>query len=313
MKIFADYDDWTTQITIQDWEIIWKKIFYDESKKNIQLSKSDMYLSDEKNFKHFSYLINIETKKFTVDMLEKEFEKYVEKSSSESQGWRLVARYSDDIYINWEKQSFLIWQSGNIFFTLNLIYFSKSADINFLKNFWYVWKDVNILPRSFYSLDFIKTSLQKHSFWILTIDNEYTKLVLIKWWKYFATYELNQWISLLKSFLAQEWASQMYIEAFDKNCIFSSAWEKVFEEVVDFFSSQINSWAKQYTKWENVFLISELTASSYFLEKILKNLNFGFVLPFARSISFPKLVWKWNWLEIDMICALNYILPTLKH
>lgn len=309
MKILADYDDWTTQISIENSQVVWKKIFYEWNQKNIFLEKGDMYLADEKYFKHFSYLINVQSEKFTIDMLEKEFEKYIQKSNDNAEGWRLVARYSDDIYIDWVRQDFLIGQSWNIFFTLNLIYFSKPADINFLKNFWYVWKNVNLLPRSFYSFEFIKNKLQKQSFAMLTIDNESTKLVVIKWWKYFASHSLNQWISLLKDFLSQEWASQMYIEAFDKECFFSHAWEKIFDDVVSFFSSQINSWAKQFISWETTFLISELTASSYILEKILKNLDFGFVLPFAKSISFPKLAWKWNWLEIDTICALNYILP----
>lgn len=314
MYILLEKDDFLEVLKYSDSNI--RKFYCSKSFDNFfqeynKLDEKTVILIDEENFSFFSYNINKKVdKKFSIDDL-KNIIKDKEKESRMSHNniWILVNYSIDDIFVDWQQQSYLIWKKWDISFDINLFFLNPEKESLFEISKWSDFLEkMEIYPSSFFTFNFLKSSFQKNDMYLLYIYENEAKIVEFKNWFYNNISKIPLWISSLKEVFKEKDIMNFYFKSFNSEQVNNFA-ESLIKESLDFYCWLLIKWLNEnMTLGSNVFLVSELIKNKYFLEifgKYFSDHIQWFVTPFNKVDSFEKKWIKWDYSDVDILSFLN--------
>ncbi len=322
MNVFYEKYDSVLNISYyKDTQLFKKKTIYKKIDKlddnDIFLKNKNTFLLDENKFSFYSfdaYISNCD--KFKLEQLNQIIEE--KKNIIKIEYWwndKFLFYVIDNIFVDWASQKYVLKQSWNIYFRLNFVYLTQEFYYMFNKLWWNQTLNNNffIYPQSFYSLYFLKNSLQKLKLNIVYILDEEVKLIKINEWFYENIYRINSWNDKLKSIFVEDDLLSIYNQSF-KNNNFNDISKKLIKDSIWFYSLMINKWLDDYIdKWENIILISKLSKNKFFIEifseKYKKIIN-GYVLPFNYSNLLDDFNKKWMHDNIDLMIYFNNMLKS---
>lgn len=88
----------------------------------------------------------------------------------------------DSIFVNNQPKKFLIGEKGQIFFRLYFVYMNRNTVLSFNKVYGNLFNQENlhIRPESFQTVAFLKKKLERDSFLLLYIKENYCKVILVE-------------------------------------------------------------------------------------------------------------------------------------
>ena len=263
------------------------------------------YLLDEKFFKFYCFNIFVDLKEKILDIWKLNKIINEKKEFVRTYFWekrKLLYVLIDNVFVNSQKCDYVLGKSWKIFFDLLFIYIDdilydvlnrKSSKII---EMWYIW------PESFFTIKFLRDNFLKRDFNILYFFDDYIKLVKVEkgFYKFIDFLDLgyNKLISFYKD---KDIVSLFYRYKKWKNLNF--IWEKLVEEVLNFYFSFIEKWLleKDLINWQFVAIGVDLFWK-VFIPKFFSSIK---VIPFNHSIALDKKV-KIKHIPIDVKTFLFY-------
>lgn len=314
MNIFYQSDSFFYLVRKNDNTVVKKRVYKKIDKileDNTFVKTKNYFLLEENNFLYYS--LNIELRldnKITIVYLKKLINnKILYLKSNYNINWKKLLTSIDNIQVGWESKKYLIWEKWYIKFLLNII-FLKSDCLNlFESHFW--WSFINnlsfeILPKSFYTLYFIKNILWKNNFNVLYILEDKIKLLKVKngFYNDFVSIE-NLGFNMLKSIYKENNILQ-YL--FTSN-ISNDFVKDLSLKSLDFYNNILIEWLNENLEYSwNLLLLSDLNKNTLFVNDFVKKyktkINWYF-LPLNSFDILNKFNFNWNCDEIDLLTFLN--------
>ncbi len=248
------------------------------------------YLLDERFFKFYCFNIFVDLKEKILDIWKLNKIINEKKEFVRTYFWekrKLLYVLIDNVFVNSQKCDYVLGKSWKIFFDLLFIYIDdilydvlnrKSSKII---EMWYIW------PESFFTIKFLRDNFLKRDFNILYFFDDYIKLVKVEKGFYKFIDFLDLWYNKLISFFKdKDIVSLFYRYKKWKNLNF--IWEKLVEEVLNFYFSFIEKWLleKDLINWQFVAIGVDLFWK-VFIPKFFSSIK---VIPFNHSIILDKKV-----------------------
>jgi len=234
---------------------IHNKKFYYQNIENLNLDENiHLFLKDNKLTYFQKYIIKSTSKKISIKDIENEI--------SEIDLERNVFLWYNisNIKVNWKKENFLLWQSGDIEYVLWIYTISR---IEYDKIIWAFWKNtkLNIYPNSL----FLIRKLEINNWNILYIWKNHTEIINVKNWFYF-------WVEKIE--LGTSFFENKIKEIFWKNIAttanLSSFHKKIYEKELNKFLVPINFFVKENLKWNIIYSIWDFSHFPNLIENISK-------------------------------------------
>jgi len=263
-------------------EIIWQATEYSQYQ--------HIFLLDEQrfSFSRFDIFKNIE-RPFTIQDLNSCIKDHWDNYRVKS--WitgKQLTSYIDTIYVNGEEKKFLIWETGDIFFRLYLVYLDRVV-LNIFNSVYgnvLAEKNISIVPQSFYTLSFLRNTLQKENFLLLEISENHCKIIKEQNWFYQTVEQINLWINALRQMYKDndvlEYREKSYDEIESNNLA-----KTLVIRTITFFVELLNK--RMYDKnliWSDVFVLSALIKNGHFIEifnQEYRNYTNSYIVPFHYS------------------------------
>ncbi len=254
-------------------------------------SKNNTFLLNENRFVFQNFLIQESTnEKLTMSYLNQILEK--KKTKIYETNWNIgyfLFYNINDIIVNQERKNYVIGESGNIMFNLNIAYLDIETSTIF-KSFYgnKFIEDVflNIYPSSFFTLWFLKNSFDKRNFAMLYIFEDFAKLIIIKNWFYEYIFNIKLWISTLKTIFQENNIFDLYQKSFSTKD-FNSFQTNLINECMDFYSNFLIKWLKDCDiLYQDLILFSDIINNKFFLENFGKKYTYEimwYAIPFHYS------------------------------
>ena len=202
----------------------------------------------------------------------------------------LINSYIDNIFINWDKKKYVIWEKWEIFFRVYMIYLDKTCLNRFNSVYGDILnkKEINIIPQSLNTLLFLRKNIEKENFLLMYINENNCKMIKVRDWFYESIDILNFGIGSLK---------QMYKD----NGIINYRY-KTYEEIENnalakwLVSETLNFYCELLIKrifeknliWTDLILISSITKNTHFMETFnqkYSRINNNYIVPFHYSTT----------------------------
>lgn len=281
--------------------------------KSLEYSRErQIFLLDESRFSFFRFDIYLDCPDgFTIQMLHDitaEKMNYIEREQWVS--WWFLSTYVDSVFVNGEERPHMVWESGNIFFRLYIIY----IDYNTLNKFDGVYgkvrdnKNILILPQSFHTTLFLRNNLKRENFFLLYISENSAKIIKISNSFYESVKTLNLWIWALKQMYKDNWISQYRYKSYEE-VQWNSIAEWLVVDTIEFFSTLFFSWLE--TEWyigSDMFLISPIVKNGHFMEvfnKKYREYADNYIIPFHYSDKLDTFGKVWEPEDMDTLIYLN--------
>ncbi len=280
---------------IQEWEKIQQHILHETFSKIIDKSFDEKqiqhtFLLDESRFSFFRFDIFLEVEEnFCIKKIQditKEKIDIIDKSQWIN--WEFLTTYIDSIFVNWEEKKYVIWESGQIFFRLYIIYIDTKTLNNFNSYYGKVRENINIkiLPQSFHTTLFLRNSLKRDNFLLLYITESSAKIIKITNSFYESVNVINLWLNSLKQMYKDNWIYQYryknYNEIQENNLA-----ESLVTETLEFYSKLFFSWLEeQWCMWSDIFVVSTIVKNGHFMEifnRKYREYTNNYIVPFHYS------------------------------
>lgn len=283
--------------------------------KNHQICSNNYYLLKEDRFNFYS--VDIYQKrdtKFTIW----DFKSVLEDKKQQfyKEHWRtstLLFYDLDSIFIDWEKQKFVINQKWDIYFRLNMIFLDTQTLNLFKINSWNKLNDekkLNIYPSRYFTIKFIEKTLEKQDFNLFYIDQKSAKLLIIKNWFYRDYYNLNLWKDKLKDIFEDNSIQDLYYNNFS-DISWNELKERLLKSSLEFYTDMVSKWlGESVWKWENIIFVSDLLKNKYFLDIFIKFYSkyvWWYILPFNYSNKLNTYHRKWLNDYVDILTCINSV------
>ena len=268
------------------------------------------FLLDDSRFHYFRFDIYKEVEEpFTMADLDAVVHERLEHLKSLTKE-ELLFPSIDNIYVDGEPKKFLIWEKWDIFFRLYFIYINRNTLLEFNKYYWNVFnqENVHIWPESFKTVSFLKKKLERDSFLLFYIKDNFFKVVAVEDWFYKEIEHINFWVNYLM---------QMY-----KDNQIVKYWYKTAEEIdqnplaKNLVLESIRFYIDYLCKWlddlgltdKDIFLVSSIVKNGNFMEelnKIYASFHNKYIVPFHHSDQLESFWKHWNPEEMDALIFLN--------
>ncbi len=282
---------------IQEWEKIQHHILHEKFSKIVDTAFEEeqfqhIFLLDESRFSFFRFdiFLEIETN-FSIQKLQEiTKEKMEEIEFKQRIPWKFLTTYIDSIFINWEEKKHIIWESGQVFFRLYIIYIDTKTLNTIDSSFGKVRENPNIkiLPQSFHTTLFLRNSLKRDNFLLLYITESSAKVIKITNSFYESVNVINLWLWALKQMYKDNWVYQYWYK--DYNEIQQNVLaENLVVETLEFYSMLFFSWLEgQNCIWNDIFVISPIVKNWHFMEvfnRKYREYTNNYIVPFHYSDS----------------------------
>lgn len=272
-----------------------------------------IFLLDENRFSFFRFDIfqNIE-QKITIDDLQKIIKEKQDFIQQESK-WDInfVSSYIEDIFVNWEKKGFVIWEQWEIFFRVYFIYIESITLNTFCSQYYNALecKNLTILPQSFHTSLFLRRTLSRENFLLLYITEWFVKAVKIENGFYSSVERLNLGLNSLKQMYKDNGISQYRYKSYEEIEDNPFARDLVIN-TLEFYASLLCKWLEEkWHKSNDIFVISHIVNNTHFMEifnKQYKKLTNNYIIPFHSSDKLETFQRKWEPDGMDTLIYLNH-------
>lgn len=316
MNIIYELWNWIYNIKNNNWKIIKSLINTNVDRFIIKKFKSEektIFLLDEQRFSFFSFDIFLDQK----DPLDiKQFKKIIEEKKNYikekyEKYWEFLYYLIDDIYVNWQKKTYFLWDIWKIHFRLKfvLIWFETNDLFRiFTWNKFFENKNIEIYPQTTFTINFLRDSLKKDEINLLYIFNDYTKLIQIKNWFYHKISKIPYWIEKIKTIFKDNDIYSLYKDS-SLNVWFNDFSQKLVWESFNFYSKIICKWLlKELWNSKDIIIISKISNNKFFIDsfsRIYLELIKWYVLPFHSSKNLNKNNYKIDIWYLDLIVFLD--------
>jgi len=254
-----------------------------------------IFLLDEKRFSFARFDVFKTTERnFTIQDLQWCIKEYGDNYKKQHGiiGKKLTS-YIDTIYVNGEEKKFVIGESWDIFFRLYIVYLDRVVlnDFNSIYGNVLANKNISIVPQSFYTLNFLRSSLQKENFMLLEITESHCKVIKEQDWFYHKVDQLNLWIDALKQMFKDndilDYRNKTYEEIESNNLA-----KTLVIRTITFFIELLNK--RMYQKnliWSDILVLSPLIKNGHFIEifnKDYRKYTNNYIVPFHYSDKLEK-------------------------
>ena len=270
------------------------------------------FMLDESRFSFFRFdVFEKFEKKFTFQDLKNIIEEKCQstKKHNDVNGERIMV-YIDNIHVDGEEKKHVIWETGEIFFRLYVVYLNKKTmnTINSIYGNLLEMKNINILPQSFHTLLFLRNNLKKDNFILLYITENSCKAIKVQNGFYHAVETLNLWMSALKQMYKDNGIVQYRYKTYD--FIESNPLAKgLVKDTLQFYSELFcKRFHEKNLTWTDVIVISPITKNVHFIETFneeYKKMTNNYIVPFHHSEKLNTF-WKiWEPDDMDAIILMN--------
>lgn len=302
---------------VQEWEKIQQHILHECFSKIIDKSFEypkcqHTFLLDESRFSFFRFDVFLEVEdNFSIQKLhEITQEKMDLVELNQWVGWKFLTTYIDSIFVNWEERKYVIWESGQLFFRLYIIYIDTKTLNQFNSIYGKIRENPNIkiLPQSFHTTLFLRNSLKRENFLLLYITESTAKLIQITNSFYESVNVINLWLNALKQMYKDNWISQYWYK--DYNEIQENALaENLVVETLEFYSTLFFSrLEEQNCVGNDIFVISPIVKNGHFMEvfnRKYREYTNNYIVPFHYSDKLDTLNREWEPDDMDTLIYLN--------
>jgi hypothetical protein len=202
--------------------------------------------------------------------------------------WSFLTTYIDSIFVNWEEKKYVMWESGEIFFRLYVIYINDTS-LNLLNSaYWKVREkeNVQILPQSFHTILFLRNNLKRENFLLLYITESSAKIIKVTNSFYESVNVINLGINSLKQMYKDNWIEKYRYKDYEEIQENALA-ENLVIETLEFFSTLFFSrLEEQWCIWNDIFVISSILKNWHFMEvfnRKYREYTNNYIVPFHYS------------------------------
>ena len=302
---------------IQEWEKIQQHILHECLSKVVDKSSEypksqHTFLLDESRFSFFRFDIFLELEEsFSIQKLhEITQEKMDSIELNQWVGWKFLTTYIDSIFVNWEEKKYIIWESGQLFFRLYVIYIDIKT-LNQLNSTYGKIRDnpnIKILPQSFHTILFLRNSLKRENFLLLSITESTAKIIKITNSFYESVNVINLWLNALKQMYKDNGISQYRYKDYSEIQNNALA-ENLVIETLEFYSTLFFSrLEEQNCMWNDIFVISPIVKNGHFMEvfnRKYREYTNNYIVPFHYSDKLDNFNREWEPDDMDTLIYLN--------
>lgn len=223
----------------------------------------------------------------------------------------------DSILVNDKPQKRLIGKKWEISCILTLVYINRQTSLIF--NDFYAdfskQKNIKVLPKHFYTIDYLASHLQVQDFLILNIEESATKAIQIKSGKYQTIQSINLWTDFLMQMYKENGiskyryksASEIDQNTFAKNIVIQTLND--YSNLLCKRLKEIKIW------WSTIFLISPIMKNSHFMDTLnqIYNQDFtSYIVPLHIPPEINQFNKKREIQDINPLIYLNLFHPEEK-
>lgn len=280
---------------IQEWEKIQQHILHDNFSKIIDRSFDEekiqhTFLLDESRFSFFRFDIFLDIEdNFSIQKLQEITQDKMDNIEFKQLAWwKFLTTYIDSIFVNWEEKKYIIWESGQLFFRLYIIYIDSKTLNDFNSFYWKVRekKNIQILPQSFHTILFLRNNLKRDNFLLLYITESSAKIIKITNSFYESVNVINLGLNSLKQMYKDNWISQYRYKCYEEIQSNTLA-ENLVIETLEFFSTLFFSRLEEQDCIGNdIFVISQVVKNGHFMEvfnRKYREYTNNYIVPFHYS------------------------------
>ncbi|HRX63627.1 MAG TPA: hypothetical protein P5060_00810 [Candidatus Absconditabacterales bacterium] len=280
---------------IQKGQQIQQSILHESFSNIIEKSVEDQpdqqtFLLDESRFSFFRFDIFLDSKEnFSIQDLHEVTEEKMEFIENEKQiKGKFLTTYIDSIFVDGEEKSFVIGESGDIFFRLYIIYID-TISLNKLNSTYGKIrenKSIKILPQSFHTVLFLRNNLKRDNFLLLYITESFAKVIKIKDSFYDSVHVINLGLNSLKQMYKDNGISQCRYkdnEKIQENMLADNLVRETLEFYSNLFFSRLE---EQGCIGNDIFVISPVVKNGCFMEifnKKYREYTNNYIVPFHHS------------------------------
>lgn len=302
---------------IQEWEKIQQHILHECFSKIVDKSfdntkTQNTFLLDESRFSFFRFDIFLEIEdSFSIQKLQEITQEKMDSIElNQWVGWKFLTTYIDSIFVNWEEKKYVIWESGQLFFRLYIIYIDTKT-LNQLNSLYGKIREnpnIKILPQSFHTTLFLRNSLKRENFLLLYITESTAKLIKITNSFYESVNVINLWLNALKQMYKDNWISQYWYKDYNEIQNNTLA-ENLVIETIEFYSTLFFSRLEgQNCVWNDIFVISTIVKNGHFMEvfnRKYREYTNNYIVPFHYSDKLDTFNRDWEPDDMDTLIYLN--------
>lgn len=302
---------------LREWQKIMQYVMH-ESFDNVVEQSLDYpkykhyFMLDESRFNFFRFdIFQTFEEKFTIQDLQNIINEQIEKTTKHHKiNGEKISSYVDSIYVNWEEKSYLIWEKGEIFFRLYIIYLDKKS-LNVLNSTYgdaLKTPNLNIVPQSFHTMLFLRNNLKKENFLLLYITETYTKAIKISNGFYESVEILNLWVNSLKRMYKDNGIVQYWYKSYE--FVESNPLAKtLIIQTLEFFGQLLTKWIYDKNMQGNdIIVISPITKNEHFMEVFNKEYTKytnNYIVPFHHSDALNNFDKTWDPEDMDSLVLMN--------
>lgn len=250
------------------------------------------YLLDEAYFQFVNFAVRIESGEPLTQA--KMNQLVVEKINLLKTQWirsPYINHFVSDILIDGEESKFAVGKSGSIQFQLHLFFLKPDAVTSFeviAGRDSLLAHEMRIMPKSFYTVQYLRDKIKKSSFRLLYIREDTCHLMQIDQWSYKSVQHMRLGLQLLKwSYEEQDILNYYYTRTEDLEN--NSFLRKLVVEANEFYTDMLCKWLAQYVPSDKeVILISDIVSNTFFIESLQKSYREtvnGYLLPISSVKS----------------------------
>lgn len=282
INFIYEISDWKYFIWTKKWNKILNKKYYFQNLINLDIENNTELYIDDINFK-------FQIKKFIYNNPKKIGIKDIEDNLKDF--WEITWYIILNIFKNWEKSNFILWESWEITYDIWTYTIKKEVYNKILKNF---WKNINlkIFPNSLFLVKEIWENIEKGS--ILYLLKNTTKLINIEKWFYKNIEKLDIWIDFfLKNIKNIFWT---YINNINNISEFN---KRVYKKELSKFLEPIILFLKNNLKNKTIYIIWDFKHTPLLLETLWNNLNTNIIPVKINNKTFKNIE------QVDIYCILK--------
>lgn len=280
---------------IQEWEKIQQymlhEVFWNIVDKSLDMPKYDhTFLLDESRFSFFRFdVFLVMEDNFSLHDLHKITQEKIELIQKENSiQWKFLTTYIDSVFVDWEQKKYVMWEAGDIFFRLYIIYIDDKS-LNTLNSAYGKVREkenIQILPQSFHTILFLRNNLKRDNFLLLYITESSAKIIKVTNSFYESVNVINLWISALKQMYKDNGIEQYRYKSYEEIQENSVA-ENLVIETIEFYSKLFFSrLEEQGCIWNDIFVISSIIKNWHFMEvfnRKYREYTNNYIVPFHYS------------------------------
>ena len=240
--------------------VIKNKRYYFKELINLDFENKIYYFAEDSKFSYYQKNIAINTeKKITIKDIEKEIK------STNLEKNILIWYDIENIKINWKEKKILLWESGEIEFSLCMYTLSKKEYNQIMKNFSNN-TNIQIYPNSLFLLKEVNKDIKNGN--ILYFGGKNTEIINIKNSFYYGIEKIeigtNQFLNKINEIFWKKISNINELSSFH---------EKVYNKELENFLLPIKFFLKENIKWETIFTIWDFKYLPNLLSSLSKSLN----------------------------------------